>query len=299
LNLADNKLGELVLPEGWQETGYKKWTHSDGSEAAENTGKPAGIIAIANAIPDMGALLVLSLKGNGLRAEGGRALAELLKDNQVVTELNIADNDLCLNRGPDMSGIIALADVIPDMRALTSLNVANNKLGGLVDSASNSWTYSSNQWWCNSNTPPAGNKEGYKDAKPVGVILLANAIKDMRNISTVTVNTFPLPIQDIRSKAELDFSGKGLQVEDAIIIAALIPSNVSRPLFLYPCYHTDSPVFDKGAMTSLNLASDVLCAEGAKIIAAILPKCTYVAPSQRALYPLLIPQTDIPNILRQ
>jgi hypothetical protein len=35
-------------------------------------------------------------------------------------------------------------------------------------------------------------------------------------------------IQDIKSKAELDFSGKELQVEDVIIIAALIPSNVSH-----------------------------------------------------------------------
>jgi hypothetical protein len=49
-----------------------------------------------------------------------------------------------------------------------------------------------------------------------------------RAISTVIVNTFPLPIQDIKSKAALDFSGKGLKEEDAIIIAALIPSNVSR-----------------------------------------------------------------------
>ena len=45
---------------------------------------------------------------------------------------------------------------------------------------------------------------------------------------TVTVNKFALPIQDIKTKAELDLSGKGLGVEDAIIIAALIPLNVSR-----------------------------------------------------------------------
>jgi hypothetical protein len=59
----------------------------------------------------------------------------------------------------------------------------------------------------------------------------------MGAISTVIVNTFPLPIQDIKSKAELDFSGKKLKVEDAIIIAALIPSNVSRTLSPHPCYH--------------------------------------------------------------
>jgi hypothetical protein len=50
---------------------------------------------------------------------------------------------------------------------------------------------------------------------------------DNRAITTVIVNTFPLPIQDIKSKAELDFSRKKLKAEDAIVIAALIPSNVS------------------------------------------------------------------------
>ena len=64
-----------------------------------------------------------------------------------------------------------------------------------------------------------------------------NILFDNRAISTVIVNTFPLLIQDIKSKAELDFSGKGLKVEDVIIIAALIPSNVSRTIFPPPCYH--------------------------------------------------------------
>jgi hypothetical protein len=42
---------------------------------------------------------------------------------------------------------------------------------------------------------------------------------------------------------------------------------------------------DMEAMTSLNLASNSLGVEGARIIAAVLPKCTYVALPQRALYP--------------
>jgi hypothetical protein len=70
-----------------------------------------------------------------------------------------------------------------------------------------------------------------------GPAAIADAIKDMRTISTVIVNTFPLPIQDIKSKAELDFSGKELEVEDAIIIAAMIPSNVSQTMFPHPCCH--------------------------------------------------------------
>jgi hypothetical protein len=66
---------------------------------------------------------------------------------------------------------------------------------------------------------------------------LAVGIKDNGAISTVIVN-IPLLIQDTKSKSELDFSGKGLKVEDAIIIAALIPSNVSRTMFCRPCCHS-------------------------------------------------------------
>jgi hypothetical protein len=111
-----------------------------------------------------------------------------------------------------------------------------------------------------------------------GPAAIADAIKDMRAISTVIVNTFPLPIQDIKSKAELDFSGKELEVEDMIIIAALIPSNVSHIEYINYFLNrvvTDIPVYcDKGGMTSLSLASNGLGVEGATSIAAVLPKCT-------------------------
>jgi hypothetical protein len=55
---------------------------------------------------------------------------------------------------------------------------------------------------------------------------------------------------------EVDFSGKGLGVSGAIIISAWLAHK------------------DMGAMTSLNLASNSLGVEGAKIVAAFLPKCT-------------------------
>ena len=51
--------------------------------------------------------------------------------------------------------------------------------------------------------------------------------KDNGALVTVTINKCALPVQDIKTKAQLDLSGKRLGVEDAIIIAALIPINVS------------------------------------------------------------------------
>jgi Ran GTPase-activating protein (RanGAP) involved in mRNA processing and transport len=70
---------------------------------------------------------VLSLKSNNLRADGGKVLAEGLKGNQVITELNIADNYLAYGGG--VSGVIALADAIPDMGALTKLDISGNYIG--------------------------------------------------------------------------------------------------------------------------------------------------------------------------
>ena len=80
---------------------------------------------------DNRALLVLSLKSNGLCAAGGKALAEGLKGNQVITELDISNNSLCWTNGvgADMSGVIALADAIPDMRALSLLNLTDDDIG--------------------------------------------------------------------------------------------------------------------------------------------------------------------------
>ena len=57
----------------------------------------------------------------------------------------------------------------------------------------------------------------------------------IRAMKTVTINTFALPIQDIKTKSKPDFSGKGLRVEDAIIIATLIPLNVSRRTKQFNC----------------------------------------------------------------
>jgi hypothetical protein len=67
LNLAENSLGELVLPAGWKKTAYEaEWIHSDRSKVTDNPGKPEGSIAIATAIPDMRALTSLNLSSNSL-----------------------------------------------------------------------------------------------------------------------------------------------------------------------------------------------------------------------------------------
>jgi hypothetical protein len=81
-------------------------------------------------IPDSEAgLLVLSLKRNNLCADGAKALAEGLKGNTVITELNISSNHLGMDSNyiQDLSGVIALADAIPDMRALSSFTFGDKQ----------------------------------------------------------------------------------------------------------------------------------------------------------------------------
>jgi hypothetical protein len=64
LNLAENDLGQMVPPEGWRaedDDGEAPWIHTDGSRVEEGMpegSKPEVVIAVANAIKNMGALLI-------------------------------------------------------------------------------------------------------------------------------------------------------------------------------------------------------------------------------------------------
>jgi hypothetical protein len=56
-----------VRPEGWPRPASSRgeeWTQSDGAKVTENPGKPEGVIAIANALPDMGALSQFIFSGD-------------------------------------------------------------------------------------------------------------------------------------------------------------------------------------------------------------------------------------------
>jgi hypothetical protein len=72
-----------VLPEGWQRTGGKEWTHSDGAKVTENPGNPEGVVAIANALPDMGALSSLNLSTNNIGADGVAFITAALKIHAI------------------------------------------------------------------------------------------------------------------------------------------------------------------------------------------------------------------------
>jgi Ran GTPase-activating protein (RanGAP) involved in mRNA processing and transport len=80
LDASNNKLGALVPPEGWTKGNYISqvsggtfhWSHTDGrkEEAAAPSGStPDGVIALADAIPGMRALIKLDISSNNIGGE--------------------------------------------------------------------------------------------------------------------------------------------------------------------------------------------------------------------------------------
>jgi Ran GTPase-activating protein (RanGAP) involved in mRNA processing and transport len=113
----------------------ERYQHIDGRKQSEKPEgiefKPLGVVAVATAIKDMGALTKFDISNNSLCATGAKVLAAGLKGNHGITELNLSGNSLGWKDGwqnVDMSGVIALADVIFYIGALTSLNLADNWL---------------------------------------------------------------------------------------------------------------------------------------------------------------------------
>jgi hypothetical protein len=77
LNLASNKLGQLVPPDGWRGPdvdGYYDGPNGEGTQTPPEGSKPKGIVALANVLPDMGALTKLDARSNNLGDDGEDAL---------------------------------------------------------------------------------------------------------------------------------------------------------------------------------------------------------------------------------
>jgi Ran GTPase-activating protein (RanGAP) involved in mRNA processing and transport len=58
-----------------------------------------------------------------------------------------------------------------------------------------------------------------------GAVILAAFLPKCKDLVSLTMHKYALPIHDIKTKPELDLSGKELNELDAIVIAALIRSN--------------------------------------------------------------------------
>ena len=90
LDISSNYLGQLVFPAGWE---FKKggmfsadkWVHADGRKQKNKPAKePAGVIAIADAIPAMGALASLDLSQNSIPAAEMGPIERLCESKQIA-----------------------------------------------------------------------------------------------------------------------------------------------------------------------------------------------------------------------
>jgi hypothetical protein len=341
LNLASNNLGEIVPAAGWRskdDDNMAPWVGPEGQEQDKRPGKPEGIIAITNAIPDMRAILSVSLLENNISPDQAKDLASILKEHPTL-------KSLCGNRGDETElnmsgrkmgadGAIMLAAEIAGNEALTSLTLSANELGQKV--VPEGWShgyhgdYSGGEFWKHTD----GRRQKENLAKAVGIVAITNAIPDMRAILSVNLLKNSIGVDQAKdlliilkehptlkslcgnkgNETELDMSGKMNGTADAIMLAAEVVDNGAltalnlannnigelptgwkadknkgdeRPIYqpLGGAWQFECPklegviaianaIPDMGAMTSLNLASNKLGVEGAKIIAACLPKCT-------------------------
>jgi hypothetical protein len=94
----------------------------------------SGIIAIADAIPDMGALSILNMSKNDMKgAEAGKALGDALATNTVLKEIDLSGQPQIgfdsARPNMDVAFVKAFAPGLSDNGAMTSLNLASNYLG--------------------------------------------------------------------------------------------------------------------------------------------------------------------------
>jgi Leucine-rich repeat (LRR) protein len=94
LNVANNEIGELVIPEGWHRdysrgnvhgdgtTGFW-YLHTDGREQKGNPGKPEGVLVLVNAIKVMDSLTLLDLTNNRIQADAMGTIIMSLKNHAI------------------------------------------------------------------------------------------------------------------------------------------------------------------------------------------------------------------------
>lgn len=248
---------------------------SEAQSSNEGSGNTIDVMpeSIANSyvIPSM--CVKFDISSSGLCAAGGKTLAAGLKGNQVLTELNIANNSLGLVKkygNVDMSGVIAICDIIPTMGALEKLLMGNNSMltkeagkalaGALatnstlkkLDVSSNNWReYGHTGKWMGDG--PGFAKEltdGIKNNRAIVTVnIMANKIgKEQLSKLQEIMQAHPTLVSlcGIADDAtEANLSGLGMDTDDAVILANELPA--------------------KGALTSLNISNNSIVSESSNI----------------------------------
>jgi hypothetical protein len=158
LDVSSNAIGRIdIFPDGWRSKdndgrapfvgdkmqsptvplGDKMQYHdADGwrQDAVPDGAKSSGVIALTNAIPDMGALTSLNMSANGLKGtEAGKALGDAIAAS-VLKELNISGGKYN-GQKCDVEFVQTISVGLRDNGALSVLNLASNNIGGYYAAA--------------------------------------------------------------------------------------------------------------------------------------------------------------------
>jgi hypothetical protein len=141
----------LATEDGWtSEDGDNEapWVHPDGRSQNEKPDglKPFGVIDIANAISNMGALSSANFLGNKIPMEQAQELVQIMQSKEKLTTLcGLSGKEAALdfsNQGLGAGDAVLIANDIRDMGAMSSLNLANNNMGaGWQLVAEDGWQY--------------------------------------------------------------------------------------------------------------------------------------------------------------
>jgi hypothetical protein len=151
-------------------------------------------------------LTTLILKDNKLLTpEAGKVLSGMLAVNTVLKELDVSSNNWeiwgeMMGDGPGFAKELAVG--ISDNGALTSLNLAQNDLGQMVPPKGWRAEDGDDQApWI--HTDGARVEEGMPEgSKPEAIIAVANAIKDMRALTSLNLSSNNLKAKGAKIVAE-------------------------------------------------------------------------------------------------
>jgi hypothetical protein len=189
LDISENNIGtSWYLNPAYEASPVKEYKYKNTTgggqdeEPAEGFG-PIGVIAVANAIKDMGALSSANLLQNSIPVEQARELLKIMQAKENLSTLcGLSREETELDFSKQRLGAgdaVIIANDISDMGALTSLNLASNSLGTIIG-----WKYNDPKHtrkvddWRYEHSDGRHQKEKPSEdmGKAEGVIALANAI---------------------------------------------------------------------------------------------------------------------------
>ena len=142
-----------------------------------------------------------NVSDNKIYGAGAKALAESLRGNQVMTDLNFANNSLSWidENHKGLDGVIAISNAIPTMGALVKIDISENMLCA-PGTKSIAVALNDNQVMTELNI--SGNYMGWKDYDSEapdmsGVIAISNAIPTMGALASLDLSQNSIPAEEM------------------------------------------------------------------------------------------------------